>query len=308
MKVVVLMGGVSPERNVSLKSGKAVAAALREVGIYDVREVVMEEDLPRKDDVAGADVIFLALHGGSGEDGRVQAALEEMGVVYTGSGPEASRRAMEKVLSKRLFMRAGIPTPPFLLLERGEKGWRGEEMVFDAGHARVVKPVACGSTVGVGILRGRNRFRDEVFGEAFRHDKRVIVEDFVEGRELTVGILGEVTLPVIEIVPEDGFYSYEAKYSSASTRYVVDVDLPAETRKRIGDVALRAHEVLGCRDVSRVDIRLDDEGTPFVLEVNTIPGMTERSLFPMAARAAGISFPSLVDRIVRMAISRKGGG
>ena len=305
MRIALLLGGPSSEREVSLKTGEAVASALRRRGL-DVVEIDVGEDLSRLVDQlkeVKPHVVFIALHGTFGEDGVIQGVLEYLGLPYTGSGVLASALAMNKVASKRLFSYHGIPVPRYTIFRKD--GWTlpGETPLEKLSYPLVVKPAAEGSTIGVSIVKGEEEL-DGALEEAYRYGDTVLVEEFIEGREITVGILGEEPLPVIEIIPETGFYDYRAKYTPGLTRYEVPAKLPRETAIMVQDMALLAHRALGCRDVSRVDFRLAEDSTPYILEVNTIPGMTETSLLPKAAAAAGISFEELVLRILESALKK----
>jgi len=305
MKIALLLGGPSSEREVSLKTGGAVASALKGQGL-DVVEIDVGEDLSRLvEDLRKAEphVVFIALHGAFGEDGVVQGVLEYLGLPYTGSGVLASALAMDKVASKRLFSYHGIPVPRYTIFRR--EGWTlpGETPLDGLSYPLVVKPAAEGSTIGVSIVREEGDL-EGALDEAYKYGDTVLVEEFIQGREITVGILGDEALPVIEIVPETGFYDYRAKYTPGLTRYEVPAKLPVEIAITVQEMALLAHRALGCRDVSRVDFRLAEEGTPYILEVNTIPGMTETSLLPKAAAAAGISFKELVLRILESALKK----
>ena len=301
----MLLGGPSSEREVSLKTGRAVASALRRQGL-DVVEIDVGEDLSRLVDQlkeVRPHVVFIALHGTFGEDGVIQGVLEYLGLPYTGSGVLASALAMDKVASKRLFSYHGIPVPRYTIFRK--EGWTlpGETPLEELSYPLVVKPAAEGSTIGVSIVKEEEDL-EGALKEAYKYGDTVLVEEFIEGREITVGILGEEPLPVIEIIPETGFYDYRAKYTPGLTRYEVPAKLPRETAIMVQDMALLAHRALGCRDVSMVDFRLAEDGTPYILEVNAIPGMTETSLLPKAAAAAGISFEELVLRILESALKK----
>ena len=288
-KVAVLMGGPSSERAVSLRSGAAVAKALRERG-YEVAEVVVGEDrsfaVP-----AGTEVAFVAMHGQFGEDGTIQALLRQQGVPHTGSGPEASARSFDKHRSKPAMAKAGIPTPSFEFLRRGEARTLPLPVV--------VKPVRQGSSVGVSRVFGEAEWPGALAG-ALAYDEIALVEEFIPGRELTVGVVGDVVLPLLEIVAPDGFFDYRAKYTDGVSRHVIPADLPEATVRACQAAALATFRALGCSGMGRVDIRLRPDGKFFVLELNNIPGMTELSLLPDAARAHGWSFPELCERILDM--------
>lgn len=285
-RVGVLMGGRSSEREVSLRSGAAVAAGLRSAG-YEVTEVVLEDDRIVLPDTLEA--VFIALHGRFGEDGTLQALLKKRGVPYTGSGPEASRRAFDKRLTKQILLREKIPTPEFEVLRAGSP----RRLPLPV----VIKPAREGSSIGVHRV-----FEEEdwpaALADALQYDEEVIVERFIEGRELTVGLVGEETLPVLEIRPPQGFYNYRAKYTSGQSEYLVPAPIPDEWASRCRALAWRTFRALGAEGMGRVDLRMAPDGTAYVLELNTIPGFTETSLLPKAARAAGLSFPALCDRIM----------
>ena len=301
-RVTVLMGGASAEREVSLLSGREVSKALRSAGFL-VKDVDLRPDEVRFLAGRDFDVAFIALHGGFGEDGTLQGQLDRLGLAYTGSGAEASRLAMDKVAAKELFRAAGVATPEWRLVARGDAA--GAREVYDAlGPDVAVKPRDDGSSVAVTLAETFELYQaglDEVFkirGEA-------LVERLVRGRELTVGVLADRGLPIIEIIPAAAFYDYNAKYFSDATRYVANPDLPDGLAARVQALAVTAHRAVGCRDFSRVDLMLDAAGAPTVLEVNTIPGFTTHSLLPKAAAAAGLDFTALCRTIVELALSRK---
>lgn len=288
-KVTVLKGGPSTEREVSLRSGAAVARGLAAAG-YDVVEVDVTGralDLP-----AGTEAVFIALHGEFGEDGQVQALLQQRGVPYTGSGVTASRVAIDKRLSKALFVKAGIPTADYEVL--GPAGRRTRPLPV------VVKPPCQGSTFGIHRVRDESEWAD-AFADALRYDGEVLVEDFIPGRELTCGIVVDQVMPVTEILAPDGWYDYSAKYQKGQSSHLCPAPLDPATTRRCQDVALRVFHALGCRGLGRVDFRLRPDGELFVLELNNIPGFTDTSLLPEAAQAAGIGFPELCARIMETA-------
>lgn len=296
-KIAILAGGPSCEREVSLISGRAVEEAL---GSRGIRTVFVDPDPDgkfveelRREAVTAA---FLALHGTFGEDGSVQTILERAEIPYTGSGPESSRLAFDKSVSQMLFRGAGLCVPDFRVLERGR------ECVSPFAFPVVVKPACAGSSVGVTIVHEKEAYSDAV-AEAFRWSERVLVERFVAGRELTVGILGDRPLPVVEIVARREFYDYQAKYQNTGTEYRVPAELPEGIRRAVQEQALAAYRELGCRVMARADVMLDAAGVPYLLEVNTIPGLTGRSLLPKAAAAAGIDFPGLCVRILELSLA-----
>ncbi len=295
-KVAVLFGGRSAEREVSLKSGNAVLAALKRSGVdahaFDpaVRELQALRD-------EGFDRVFIALHGRFGEDGTVQGALELMGIPYTGSGVMASALAMDKWRSKLVWQAGGLPVPEYEMMNEGSS--------FGAIAARLglplfVKPANEGSSIGVSKVKHAEDLRS-AYEEAAKHDKLVIAERFIGGGEYTALVLGDEALPVIKIEPATEFYDYEAKYLRDDTRYLCPCGLAPEREAEIQRLALRGFGLLGGAGWGRVDFLLDENGKPYLLEANTSPGMTDHSLAPMAAKQAGISFDQLVLKILGMA-------
>jgi D-alanine-D-alanine ligase len=304
LTIGVLMGGCSRERPVSLASGRAVAKALKGLK-HDVRPLDVRPGDVSAGLLDGLDVAFLALHGLWGEDGGIQAELEAIGACYTGSGPEASRLAMDKVSAKGRFSQEGIPTPAFRVALPGGTATLADAM-DKLGPILFVKPVADGSSIGVSRAESMTALR-RAAEKVWKRGEPALVERCILGRELTVGILGDRALPVIEIRTPGGWYNYHSKYRSNRTRYILDHGLAPKVEDRVVEVALGAHRALGCRDLSRVDIMLPDQGEPQVLEVNTIPGFTSHSLVPKAAARAGLSFGHLCERIVAMAMQRAKG-
>ncbi len=288
MKIVVLMGGRSYEREISLKTGKAVSKTLKEMG-HEVVELDLTEDLPCRLLEIKPDKVFIALHGPYGEDGRVQGLLDILGIPYTGSGVLGSALAMDKDITKRLLRSDGIPTPDWVCVRKGESipSWN----IFPA----VVKPADQGSSVGLKVVKDHADLGRSV-KELFQMTEKVLIESYVKGRDMTVGVLKGRALPVIEVRPKKGIYDYESKYTKGATEYVFLED--ESLSKELQEIALRVHRLLDLRDMSRVDFRVDEEGRPYVLEVNTIPGMTELSLLPMACRKAGIDFKEMLSIIL----------
>ncbi len=288
MKIVVLMGGRSSEREVSLRTGRAVSEALRELG-HEVVELDLTPDLACKLLDIKPDKVFIALHGPYGEDGRVQGLLDIMGIPYTGSGVLGSAIAMDKDVTKRLLRSEGIPTPEWVCVRKDEgiPPWRE----FPA----VVKPADQGSSVGLRVVKDP-RALEEAVKELFQLSEKVLIESFVEGRDMTVGILKGKALPALEVKPKRGIYDYESKYTPGATDYLFLEE--KELERELQEIALKVHRLLELKDVSRVDFRVDAEGKPYVLEVNTVPGMTELSLLPMAAKRAGIDFKELLSIIL----------
>jgi D-alanine-D-alanine ligase len=298
-RIGVLMGGTSAEREVSLRSGRAVEQALKAQGLR-VDGIDVGPDIIEQLRAKGVELAFILLHGRGGEDGTIQGLLEILKIPYTGSGVLASALAMNKLYSKQLFELRGLLTPPYRVWERENQ--RPFSMgSLDLERPVVVKPLEEGSTIGVSIVREGDEL-GPACEEAFRFGPSILIEKYIAGREITVGILGEEPLPVIEMVPRSGFYDYRAKYTSGMTEYLVPAPLPTDLRGRIQEVGLEAHRALGCSGFSRVDMRLDADGNPFVLEVNTVPGMTETSLLPKAAAAAGYDFLALTRRILELAL------
>jgi D-alanine-D-alanine ligase len=296
-KIVVLCGGPSSEREVSLRSGAAVSRALQALGCESTLVDPEAGDVRLPEHV---DFIFNALHGTFGEDGAVQAILDRTGIPYTGEGVEGSRAAFDKIESKKRFVDAVVPTAPYVTLRKGEK--------LELGAPLVVKVPCQGSSVGIYIVK-ESRELDAALEKAFSQTDTILVEKFIAGRELTVGVLGEVALPIIEIRPKGGFYSYENKYTWTNQGGAAEHECPArlekEETKRVQEAALAAHRALNLQVYSRVDVILDENRQPQVLEVNTIPGMTETSLLPEAAAAAGISMPKLCEKILQLSLERR---
>jgi len=289
------LGGPSAEREVSLRSGAAVSAALRSLG-----HVVHELD-PRDEQWTlppETDVVFLALHGTYGEDGTVQRQLDELGVPYTGCGAEASRIAFDKLLTKQSCMEAGVPTARFLAVNSPDEPF---PQIFSP--PLVVKPVRQGSSVGLQFVTRVEDWRNALV-ESLKFDSEVLVEEKIIGRETTVGILGEKVLPVVEVRPKNGSYDYANKYTAGNTEYFCPADFDSAMTKRIQDAALGAFAAVGGRDYARVDVMVRADGAPVVLEVNTLPGMTETSLLPKAAAAAGMNYAQLCQRMVDLALQR----
>ncbi len=331
--VAVLMGGVSPERYISFRSGWAVASALEELGYTVVRidpahgaDGVIEslppipdhaptpEELAQFDPrryiecvtstlLADCDCVVNLLHGPYGEDGVMQTLLELCNIPFAGSPSLACRLAMDKARAKLLFTAAGIPTPVWLTLDYGTELTTDllTELRQQFPRGLVVKPNRGGSTIGVSIVTSGN-FDDieAALTETWRYDQTALIETYVPGRELTVAIVDDRSLPIIEIVPNDGYYDYTHKYTAGKSSYIVPAELEDTSAEFISMLALSAHRVLGCRGITRVDFRLDDDGQPWCLEINTIPGMTETSLVPKAAAAVGISFHQLCQSLIAL--------
>ncbi len=329
MKITVLMGGNSPEREISLRTGEAVARGLEESGhdvqLVDIDSVAAVLNMPELKD---ADVVFPALHGGQGEGGQLQAVLEVMGVTYALSGPGASSLAMDKSSSKRVMRSAGIPTPdwlhvcwdntahqPDILVGRNETNRESEGLTRDRvferasrelGFPLVIKLNSAGSSVGVAIVDQPGGFEeafDRVVGSSNLAQVDVILEKYIPGRELTATVFLGRRLPLLEIRPREGFYDYENKYTSGASDYLVPAPVHSPIYEQISADALRVFELIGCRGVARVDFRLDGNDF-YCLEINTIPGMTELSLVPKSAEAVGIGFAALVEDLCLAAVHK----
>ncbi len=302
-KVGVLMGGRSAERAVSLKSGAMVLAALKRKGIdaqaFDPKERGLDALIAER-----FDRVFIALHGRFGEDGTIQGALELLNIPYSGSGVLASALAMDKWRTKLVWQACGIPTPSHALLTRDSNF---DAVVGRLGLPLMVKPANEGSSIGMSKVSKTGDLA-EARALAANYDSVVIAEAFIDGIELTAGILGEVPLPLIKLETPRDFYDYDAKYVSDDTRYLIPCGLPPDAERVVREEALRAFKALGCSGWGRVDLMLDRSGKPYFLEANTSPGMTDHSLVPMAARYAGISFEDLCVRILELAHGEAGGG
>ena len=303
LDVTVLMGGPSAEREVSLMSGAAIADALERRGHKVVRADIHPNDAGALDR-EGIDVVFIALHGLFGESGEVQQLCQDRRLRYTGSGPRASELAMDKAATKQIVKRMGLATPDWMIIEDFHSPAQIAQWLPELSVPVVLKPVDGGSSVDVTIARTPAQ-RDEALEELLDKYGRAMIERFVEGRELTVSVLGDRALTPLEILPCRPFYDFTAKYADdAGTQYTFDHGLDAAAVKALQAAAWATHQALGCRDMSRVDFLLDEQGAAWVLEINTIPGFTGHSLLPMAAAAEGIDFDQLVDRIAAMAMQR----
>ncbi len=298
-KVALLKGGCSAEREISLKSGAAVAAALRKRGVA-VTEIDTANDLCQKLEKGGYDRAFIMLHGRGGEDGTIQGLLELLAIPYTGSGVLASALAMDKVASKRLWRGMGLPTPEFVLLE-GEESF---DLAGSLGFPLMVKPAHEGSSIGMSRVATASDLRG-AWVAARQYDSCILAEPFIDGKEYTVAILDGEPLPAIRLETPRAFYDYEAKYQSDDTRYHLPCGLPPAEEQRLQELALHAFQALGAEGWGRVDLMVDGNGQPWLIEVNTVPGMTDHSLVPMAARHAGIGFETLVWRILATTLEEK---
>ena len=300
-RIAVLMGGPGSERDVSLATGRGVSKALRSLGAKVVDVDVKDENFKLPD---GVELAFNTIHGTFGEDGRIQKILQQRGVAYTGEGVRGSEVAFDKIQSKEHFRRGGISTPEWEVIDPQTRPKMSLPIV--------IKPPREGSTVGVHIIKSESQI-DEAMADVSRFGRDMLVEKFIPGRELTVGILGDQALPIIEIIPKGGFYDFTNKYpflnpqAGGGAQHVCPAHIESAKTNEIQQLALKAHRALGLEVYSRVDVLLADDGKPFVLEANTIPGMTEASLLPEAAAVAGISYPELCLRIIELSERRTGG-
>jgi D-alanine-D-alanine ligase len=300
-KVVVAMGGSSAEREISIRSGSMVLRALQSLG-YDARSVDYDERFIDAIRELKPDVVFNALHGPGGEDGHVQAVLEYLSVAYTGSGMEAAALSMDKHLTKKLLAAEGLPTPAWDLFELA--GGTLPLLPGSLDLPLVVKPRFQGSAIGVTIVRTHEQWTNAML-TASKTYAQVLAEEYIEGREMTSGILGEEALPIVEIVPNrDEFYTFEAKYEPGGSTHIVPAQIDADLAARLQMLALSAHRLLGLRDCSRTDFIVGRDGRPYILEINSLPGLTPTSLLPDACASIGISFEALVDRLVEYALDR----
>lgn len=297
-KIGVLMGGLSSEREISLKTGRLAADSLQRMG-YDVTTIDAGMDLPAQLVRNGIGVAFIALHGRYGEDGCVQGLLEVMGIPYTGSGVTASALCMDKLLTKKILEYHGIPTPRFSVYHRGAE-YGPDTMEYPL----VVKPRREGSTIGISIVSQQSDLHAAI-ANALPYGDDVILEEYIGGMEVTAGVLNNQALPLVEIVPEKGFYDFRTKTTGGMAEYVAPARLSPSLTETVKTIALKAHKATGCCFVSRIDLRIDPAGRPFVLEINTVPGMTETSLLPRAAKEAGFDYDPLVEMILSSAFMKK---
>ncbi len=306
----VLAGGMSAEREVSLKSGNAVYKALQAMG-YNAVFIDASDNICESLKREGVGLVFIALHGGHGENGAIQGLLDVVGIPYTGSGVLASAIAMDKEASKKIFLYHDIPVAPFVVVQHSTFKAQSSNLysflvtryslLKDMEMPWVIKPSCEGSSIGVSIVKNKDEIKGAI-QQAFPYGKKIIIEQYIRGKEIQIGILGQRVLGGVEVRPSKEFYNYEAKYTAGLTEYI----LPPEVDDSIYDVlkatALKAHNALGCRGATRVDLILDSRGTPYVLEVNTIPGLTETSLLPKIAALAGMGFQDLIEEMLRLAI------
>jgi D-alanine-D-alanine ligase len=296
MKIAVIYGGTSSEREVSLSTGKGVIAALEKKG-HEVVGIDFHPDRLGEVINLSVDLVFIGLHGKYGEDGRLQAMLELLNLPYVGSGVGASALALDKGRAKIMFEKAGIRVAKGQIL-KSKEGLEGSPY----GYPVVIKPNQEGSTIGLTIAEDDHTFKAGL-ELAFKYDQEVMIEEFIKGKEITVPVLGEEALPTIEIVPKNKFYDYESKYAPGMSEHIVPARLDEKNTELSHEWAVKAHKVLGCRVYSRVDFIVPEDGTPpVILEVNTLPGMTPTSLFPDAARAVGLSYEDMIDTLVKRSL------
>jgi D-alanine-D-alanine ligase len=302
-KVGVLLGGMSAEREVSFSSGRAVAEALRRKG-YDVAEIDADETTPAKLTEAGVTVVYNALHGKFGEDGCMQGLCEVMRIPYTGPSVEASAMAMDKQVANEIFRTADLPVPDFQMVQKKEAGsFTVDNLKIDLPV--IVKPTTEGSSIGISIVKQPDQL-SAALAEAFAQDERVMIQSYVKGRELSVGVLDGEPLGVVEIRPKLEFYSYKAKYTKGMSEYLCPAPIDEQQAQVYLELARRADRVLGCEGFTRVDFILGEDGSANLLELNTLPGMTELSLLPMIAAERGISYDDLVEKILNGARLKMG--
>ena len=297
-KIGVLLGGLSSEREISLRSGEAVYQALVRLG-YDVVKIDVGREAAVQLKTAGIEIAFLALHGRWGEDGVMQGLLEMMGIPYTGSGVLASSLAMDKYLTKEVLLNEGIPLPAHRFLDAQSNTVEAFVKTFDLKFPVIVKPSREGSTLGIEIVQDKANLSDAL-RRGLKYDHRLLVESFIKGVEVTVAILNGKPLPIIEVVPQSGFYDFEAKYTQGKTEYLIPARISATMVTQLQAYSLKSYYKLGCEGVARADFIIH-EATPYFLEINTLPGMTATSLVPKAAFAMGMSFEALVESILETA-------
>ncbi len=301
MNISILYGGASTEHKISIQTGFAVAEAIQ--GIYSLEMVNLEKEIYQTPhNLLDADLVFNALHGGDGENGTIQAYLDLHHIAYTGSGSKASKIAMDKNISKLIAQSVKIPTPKWVLLKRdlyaGVKLQDYETPKFT--YPYVVKPSNEGSTYGLSIVHDESEL-PKAIGQAAEYSDEILIEEYIPGRELTVSILGNKPLPIIEIKPSNDLFDYDCKYKEGMSEYIVPAELSDSLVRKLSADVLRIYNTIGCRHYARADFRLNEKNEYFFLEINTLPGMTSTSLLPKAAKAAGLEFPDLIDTIIKMA-------
>ncbi|WP_347490996.1 D-alanine--D-alanine ligase [Desulfoscipio sp. XC116] len=308
-KIGVLMGGCSAEREVSLRTGEAIYQALSSIG-FDAVKIDVDKNIVENLKNQQIELAFIALHGKYGEDGTIQGLLEMLDIPYTGSDVLASAMAINKITTKKILLYEGLPTPEFFTISRSEYNSNALDNINDKiaamGLPVVIKAATQGSTIGISFVRHQNDINSAI-EQAFQYDPDILAEKMIDGTEITASVLGNEkpeVLPLIEIFSTTGVYDYTAKYTVGLSDHIIPPRLPENVQQKIKELAYKTHLAIGCRGLSRVDFMVDQSGQPYILEVNTIPGMTETSLFPDAARAAGISFEKLVGRLVQLTMEK----
>ncbi len=318
-RIGVLMGGLSAERDVSIRSGLAIYQSLEELG-YNAVLVDVGKDIMAVLKKEKVKLAFLALHGGTGENGAIQGLLEVLGIPFTGSGILASALAMDKEVSKKIFSFHGLPVAPYMVIKKGKKTKKSRTEKKESDKSGVfqfpdypmpsfdlpwvVKPAAEGSSIGVSIIKEAEDLHS-CMEKTFSHGRRLIIEKFIDGKEVHIGVLGDKVLGGVEVRPSLEFYNYEAKYTSGMTEYIMPPEIDEETSGIVESMALKAHHALQCSGATRVDFMIGEENSPYILEVNTLPGMTATSLLPKIAKSAGLSFKDLIEEMVRFAVKEE---
>lgn len=309
IRILVLMGGRSAEREVSLRSGKAIFSALEKLG-YSVEILDLQPDNLYRIFELSPDLVFLALHGRDGEDGTIQGMLELMGIPYTGSGVASSAICMDKVLTKKILAFEGIPTAEFVALSKNDiLDIRNVSALLESriGFPMVIKAATQGSSIGTIIIKHKEYLK-EAIEEIVSYDDHFLAEKYIAGLELTVPIMGNnepTALPIIEVTSQNEFYDYESKYTSGMCHHIIPAHINDDLRNKVEKLSVRTYKAMRCQGIARIDFMVDKNENPYVLEVNTIPGMTEMSLVPDSARAFGITFEVLVEKIIRLALERQ---
>ncbi|RKY30559.1 MAG: D-alanine--D-alanine ligase [Candidatus Omnitrophota bacterium] len=301
MKIVILAGGDSSEREISLRSGKEVFNALKKKGHELFLLDPVEENFCEKILKIKPDCVFIALHGGKGEGGIIQGFLETLNIPYTGSDTLSSAICLNKLISKKILKFHKIPTPDFIVVD---KSFSPEKIPFK--YPVVVKPASQGSTIGIKIVEKESELYKAI-KEAFNYDNEVFIEKYIDGKEVTVSIIGNENpkvMPIIEIITPTGFYDYKAKYTPGGSIHKIPPDLPENVIKKVEDVAIKAYKAVKCSGFARIEIIVSKKGTPYILDINTIPGLTKTSLFPDSAKAAGIPFEELCEKIINLALEK----
>ena len=304
MNISILYGGTSTEHKISIQTGLAVAEAIN--GRYKIDMVNLEKEIYMSPhNLLDTDLVFNALHGGDGENGTIQAYLDLHHIAYTGSGSKASKIAMDKNLSKIISQSIKIPTPDWILLKKdqytGLKLQKYKTSKFS--YPYVIKPSNEGSTYGLSIIHDKSEL-PEAIGKASQYSNEILIEEYIPGREITVGILGSKTLPIIEIKPSHNFFDFECKYTQGMSDYIIPAELSDSLIRKLSNDAIKIYNTIGCRHYARADFRINDKGEYYFLEINTLPGLTSTSLLPKAANAIGLEFPDLIDTIIKLATLR----